>query len=105
MFFDIRISLYAYIHVFWLFFETAQKKLKQQKTKSKTRSFYFLKEEGVCVFGKNQSYENPTWINEFFCPVSTSLSRMVLPSKLPQTSWMDVGETFDTPSENKAKID
>lgn len=51
---------------FGYFFETAQKKLKQQKTKSKTSSFYFLKEEGVCVFGKNQAYENPTCVNELF---------------------------------------
>lgn len=95
-----HISMY-----FGYFFETAQKKLKPQKTKSKTRSFYFLKEEWGMCFWKNQAYENPTWVNEFFCPVSTSLSRRLQLKKLPQTSWMDVGETFDTPSEKKAKID
>lgn len=41
-----------------------------------------------------------------FVPYQHQLSRMVLQlKKLPQPSWMDVGETFDTPSEKKAKKD
>lgn len=101
-----RRNLYIHLYMYFGFILKQHKRnwSNQQKSKPKTRSFSFLRRKGSVFWGKNQSYENPTWVNEFFCPVSTWLSMWFYNwKKLPQTSWMDVGETFDTPSEKKGK--
>ena len=81
-------SLYAYIHVFWLFFETAQKKIEATKNKIEDEVFLFSKGGmGYVFFAKIKPMRILHGLMSYFLSrVNITFKNGFTIEKLPQTS-------------------